>query len=85
MFADDCLLYKTIRSSQDAVDLQQDLIAMQTWADAWLMKFNISNCFVMRVTQSRKYKALYDYQLYDSSVDLLLFEFLIVLITYTSG
>ena len=72
LFADDCLLYKTIQSSQDAIDLQQDLLAMQSWEETWLMKFNISKCFVVRVTQSKKYKVLYDYQLHSftlSSVD----------------
>ena len=68
IFADNCLLYKTIRSL-DAVDLEQDLVPMQTWPDAWLTKFNISKCFVMRVTQYRKYKVLYDYQLYISIVN----------------
>ena len=29
---------------------------MKTWEDTWLMRFNISKCFVMKVTQSRKYK-----------------------------
>ena len=62
LFVDDCLLYKTIQSSQNATDLQQDLLAMQ------LMKFNISKCFVMRVTQSRKYKVLYGYQLHNSTL-----------------
>ena len=56
LFANDCLLYKTIKSPQDAIDLQQDLLTMKTWEDTWLMRFNISKCFVMRVTQSRKYK-----------------------------
>ena len=60
LFADDCLLYKTIQSSQDSIDLQQDLLAMQSWEETRLMKFNISKCFVMRVTQSKKYKVLYD-------------------------
>ena len=46
LFADDCLLYKTIRSPHDAVDLQRDLYAiLQSWEDtcSWLMKFNILN------------------------------------------
>ena len=30
MFADDCLLYNAIRSPQDTINLQQDLLAMQT-------------------------------------------------------
>ena len=58
--------YKTIQSPQDAIELQQHLLAMQSWEDTWLMKFNISKCFVMRVTQSRKHKVLYDYQLHNS-------------------
>ena len=66
LFADDCLLYKTIESPQDAIDLQQDLLAMQTWENTWLMRFNISKCFVMRVTQSTKYKISYDYQLHNT-------------------
>ena len=68
LFADDCLLYKTIQSSQDSIDLQQDLLAMQSWEETRLMKFNISKCFVMRVTQSKKYKVLYDYQLHSSTL-----------------
>ena len=68
LFADDCLLYKTIQSSQDATDLQQELLAMQSWEETWLMKFNISKCFVMRVTQSKKYKVLYDYQIQSSTL-----------------
>ena len=40
LFADDCLLYKTIKSPQDAIDLQQDLLVMQIWEDTWLMRFN---------------------------------------------
>ena len=69
LFADDCLLYKTIKSPQDAIDLQQDLLAMQIWEDTWLMRFNISKCFAMRVTQSKKYKVLHDYQLHNSTLN----------------
>ena len=58
LFADNCLLYKTIKSSQDAVALQQDLLAMQTWENTWLMQFKISKCFLIRVTQSTKYKVI---------------------------
>ena len=30
------------------------------------MKLNISKCFVMRITQSKEYKVVYDYQLHSS-------------------
>ena len=67
MFADDCLLYKnqiTPRCYQSSTRL----LAMQTWEDTWLMRFNISKskCIAMRITQSWKYSILYDYQLHDS-------------------
>ena len=42
---------------------------MQTWEDTWLMRFNMSKCFVMRVTQSQKYKVLHDYQLHNSTLN----------------
>ena len=52
LFADDCLLYKTIQSPQDAIDLQLDLLAIYAVMGRYMviMKFNISKCFVMRVT-----------------------------------
>ena len=64
LFASDCLLYKSMQSSQDTSDLQQDLLSMQSWEESWLMKFNISKCLVVSVTQSKKYKLKNDYQLY---------------------
>lgn len=32
------------------------------------MKFNISKCFAMRVTQSRKYMVMNDYKLHNSTL-----------------
>ena len=37
LFADDCLIYKEIRTHQDAADLQSDLDALQRWEKQWLM------------------------------------------------
>ena len=34
LFADDCLIYKEIRTHQDAADLQSDLDALQRWEKA---------------------------------------------------
>ena len=58
MFADDCLLYKTIKSPQDAINLQQDLLAMQIWKDVWLMQFNIVFCYEGHSIQ--EYQVLHD-------------------------
>ena len=38
VFADDCLLYRTIDSVAD--QLQQDLDSMVDWSNTWLMRFN---------------------------------------------
>ena len=69
LFTDDWLLYKMIKSAQDAVAFQQDLLAMQTWEDTWLMRFNISKFFVMRVTQSTKYRVIHDDQLHNTTLN----------------
>ena len=47
LFADDCLLYRPIRTPDDQVKLQQDLHALTTWATTWGMKFNPSKCHIL--------------------------------------
>ncbi|XP_072043470.1 uncharacterized protein [Amphiura filiformis] len=54
LFADDCALYKQIKSARDATLLQEDLDALQRWESTWLMKFHPSKCKVVRVTNKRK-------------------------------
>ena len=41
LFADDSLLYKTIKSVSDRTKLQADLDNLTTWARDWQMRFNI--------------------------------------------
>ena len=48
LFADDCLLYRKIKS------LQKDLDALQQWESTWLMQFNPDKCEVLMVTNKRK-------------------------------
>ena len=50
LFADDCILYKAIHSPADTVKLQEDLCALQDWQHRWLMKLNVSKCFVMSIS-----------------------------------
>ena len=40
LFADDCLLYRLIRSDADAKRLQEDLEALEKWEKMWQMKFH---------------------------------------------
>ena len=46
LFADNCLLYRVINTEQDALQLQQDLNTLSSWAETWLLKFNISKCSI---------------------------------------
>ena len=47
-FADDCLLYRTIRCREDQLALQRDLDLLSKWGDTWGMKFNAAKCQIMR-------------------------------------
>ena len=49
LFADDCLLYRTITSQQDHIDLQKDLTELENWANKWGIRFNAKKCYVMSI------------------------------------
>ena len=55
IFADDCLLYRTIDSVADANQLQQDLDSMVDWSNTWLMRFNAAKCHLLKITTQQKY------------------------------
>ena len=52
LFADDCLLYRSIRSMSDKVQLQCDLDALSKWGDCWGMHFNVNKCHIMQIANS---------------------------------
>ena len=54
LFADDCLLYRTIKGEQDTAILQHDLDQLQQWESDWMMSFNPEKCEVIRITNKRK-------------------------------
>ena len=53
LFADDCLMYRKVKTSDDQAILQNDLIRLQQWEDKWLMQFNPDKCEVLRITNRR--------------------------------
>ena len=53
LFADDCIIYKTIANQADENLLQNDLDNLLNWADKWGMKFNASKCNVMRISRQK--------------------------------
>jgi len=44
LYADDCVLYRVIKSPQDRDLLQQDLNQLVQWTQTWQMKLNIEKC-----------------------------------------
>jgi len=50
MFADDCLLYRIIESTENTTKLQQDLDILSEWANTWQLNFNVTKCAVIRCT-----------------------------------
>ena len=48
LFADDCIIYRTIKSEQDHIQLQQDLHTVYEWSQKWQMRFNTSKCVTLR-------------------------------------
>ena len=50
LFADDCLVYREIKSRQDQNDLQKDLNLLESWGLTWGMRFNAAKCNIMRVS-----------------------------------
>ena len=63
LFADDCLLYRPIKSQDDVKRLRDDLIELQAWEDRWLMSFNPDKCEVLRITNKRKHAIIANYSI----------------------
>ena len=58
LFADDCLLYRTIKKEEDHLTLQADLKHLEGWANKWGMRFNAKKCYVLSINNksSRYYQ-----------------------------
>ena len=65
LFADDCVLYRNIKSAIDCLILQDDLNSLAQRETDWQMKFNVAKCHSMRVTRHLPDKhILFDYTLH---------------------
>jgi hypothetical protein len=53
LFADDCILYRQIRSRSDQEQLQKDLDALAEWERTWGMEFHPQKCSLLRITRSK--------------------------------
>ena len=54
LFADDCIIYRTIKTTQDTDILQRELDELQKWESNWSMSFHPEKCQLLRVTKKLK-------------------------------
>ena len=54
LFADDSIIYKEIKTINDAQNLQLDLDAACRWEKDWLMHFHPDKCNLISITQKHK-------------------------------
>ncbi|MEL7079500.1 MAG: reverse transcriptase family protein, partial [Cyanobacteria bacterium J06582_2] len=53
LFADDCVVYRSIKNVQDAKLLQKDIQTLENWANKWEMRFQPHKCHIMHLTRNR--------------------------------
>ena len=70
LFADDCLIYREIKSPDDHRILQQDLDRLTEWGHQWQMSFNTAKCYVMRISLAMKKISRHDYLMEGNSLEL---------------
>jgi hypothetical protein len=64
LFADDTIVYLTIKSATDTETLQKDLNRLEEWERDWAMEFNADKCEVLRITR-KKSPIIYPYKLHN--------------------
>ena len=52
LFADDCVLYRTIKTTEDHDHLQEDLNTLVEWTKQWQMTLNPTKCVTLNCTRS---------------------------------
>ena len=59
LFADDCLVYRLIRSPDDQRILQEDLHRLHNWTKIWGMRFNPAKCQIMHLSRTKTVSKYY--------------------------
>ena len=57
LFADDCLVYRTIDNPSDQQILQDDLNKLEQWQNKWQMNFNPSKCYILSISSKKCFKS----------------------------
>ena len=68
LFANDTIIYRNIKNTEDAEKLQTDLHTLERWSREWQMEFHPSKCNTLHITWSRS-PILRDYMLYNTTLE----------------
>ena len=68
LFADDCVLYRSVSNDEDCCTLQEDLEKLETWENQWCMSFNPSKCSTISITRKKK-RIIHHYSLHNQILD----------------
>ena len=68
LFADDIILYNTIKTVTDSTQLQDDIRTLESWEGRWQMAFNEAICHQLTITKKRN-KISTSYKLHDQTLD----------------
>ena len=67
LFADDTIVYLTIKPKSSAESLQQDLKLLELWEQEWSMEFNPDKCEILRIHKKRN-PIIYPYMLHNTQL-----------------
>ncbi len=63
LFADDCIIYREIKTSVDKQTLQDDINSFNLWANKWQMKLNVNKCQLLTITKKKQSNITNEYLL----------------------
>ena len=69
LFADDCVCYRVIDSTEDCKILQNDIDKLGSWTRNWGMRFQPIKCNMMKLTRKKKHHIDFEYQLEGSKLE----------------
>ena len=68
LFADDTIVYLTVKSESDCGELQKDLDKLAIWENKWRMEFHPDKCTVLTVTK-KKTPVMFNYKLHGHTLE----------------
>lgn len=67
LFADDTMIYLTIKNTPDAHHLQEDLDKLAAWEATWMMQFHPGKCEIISISK-KSHPIVYNYTLHGQTL-----------------